>query len=397
MTLTRLASPYDAWARAARETPAALIDLVERSGLAGKGGGAFPTHRKMRLMLGQSGECKTLVVNGSEHEPGSLKDRVLLASYPDLVLEGSLIMAHAVGATRIVVAINRASEEALGAVKEARARAVLVAPAVGIEIFPVPDAYLVGEETALLEVLEGRDPLPRKKPPFPIECGLNGAPTLVQNVETVAHLPLMVSEGADAYRRAGVTLCTFGAEFVHAGVHEVAFGITLDALVHEVGGGLRDGSPIKAVQTGGPSSGFIVRSDFGIPFEPASLANHGAALGCAVIRAYAEHECMVEAIASDVNFFARNSCGQCPPCRMETQMLDAVLRQTLRGKGKWQLLDRVDDIVRMAQGGGQCGLIRMPVAPIVSGLKFFRDEFAAHIDGNCPRCAKRDAHVPSTT
>ena len=191
----------------------------------------------------------------------------------------------------------------------------------------------------------------------------------------------MVSEGVSSYRRDGVTLCTLGPEFVNAGVHEVRIGITLDVLLHKVGGGLRDGTRIKAVQTGGPSSGFIGRDDFGIPFDADSLMQHGGSMGCAVIRAFAEHQCMLAEIERIVSFFAQNSCGQCPPCRMETQMLSALMRQTVNGQGSWKLLDRIGDIVKMAEGKGQCGLIRMPVAPLQSGLKLFRSEFDARIEG----------------
>lgn len=385
---------YAAWARAAALHPQELIGMVDRSGLTGKGGGAFPTHRKMRLMFAQPGEHKVLVVNGSEHEPGSLKDRELLARYPQLVLEGALIAARSVGATRIVVAINRAASAALDAFAAAVEQARGELRGLTVETRAVPEAYLVGEETALLEVLEGREPLPRKKPPYPTESGLHGLPTLIQNVETVAHLPFIVGEGADAYRTLGATLCTLGAEFVNAGVHEIRTGIPLKELVYDIGGGLRDGSRIKAIQTGGPSSGFLVSSHFDLAFEGAVLAQHGASLGCAVIKAYSENDCMVRAIASITGFFSAGSCGQCPQCRMETQMLDAIMKQTLNGKGGWRLLERIGDITKIADGAGQCSLIKMPVAPVVGGITLFRDEFAAHIEGACSRCAAAAVAVP---
>jgi NADH:ubiquinone oxidoreductase subunit F (NADH-binding) len=392
--LARTAARYTAWARAMTLDAEALIGMVELSGLTGKGGGAFPTHKKMRLMLAQAGERKVLVVNGSEHEPGSLKDRQLLAQYPQLVLEGALIMAHAVGATEIVVAINRTASSALQAFRDAIDDAGHELRGLTVQVNEVPDSYLVGEETALLEVLEGRDALPRKKPPFPIEHGLHGLPTLIQNVETVAHLPLIVAEGVEAYRSLGVTLCTLGEEFVHAGVHEVRLGTSLYEILYEIGGGLRDGSRIKAIQTGGPSSGFLVPDQFGLLFDAGVLAKNGASLGCAVIRAYSENDCMVEAIARITSFFSAGSCGQCPQCRMETQMLNAIMKQTLNGKGSWRLLDRVGDILKMAEGAGLCSLIKMPVAPVVSGIDLFRSEFAAHIEGACSECAATAGREP---
>ena len=375
--------------------PEEVIELVEAAGLAGKGGAGFPTHRKLRLMRAQPGTRKIVVLNGAEHEPGSLKDRYLLENHPHLVLEGALILAHAVGAAEVIVAINQAAPAA------ARALAAAVSAAVasgidfaGIEvrITEVPDHYIVGEETALLEVLEGRPALPRARPPYPIEHGLQGVPTLVQNVETAAHLPFIVSHGAVPTRVSGdagggVTLCTLGEEFASPGVYEVPLGMPLREILESLGGGLRDGSAIKAVQPGGPSSGFLAAGALEVGFDAVSLRQQGSALGCAAIRAYSVASCMVAEIARIQHFFAQESCGQCPRCRMETGMLDTILRKTVAGAGSWQLLAQVDKLIELAKGQGKCTLIDMPVAPLKTGLTLFRDEFQAHIDGRCVLCA----------
>lgn len=363
--------------------------------LTGKGGAGFPAARKARLMVAQAGPHKTLVVNGSEHEPGSLKDRFLLEMHPHQVVEGAMILAHAVGADTVIFAINAGSTKAVDsmerAIAEIDADAMGVPANVALQVRTVPEVYIVGEETALLETLEGREPLPRRKPPFPIEQGLHGLPTLVQNVETVARIPFIVSSGAGAYRAlgpggTGSTLCTFGPEFVNAGVQDVPLGISIRELLDVWGGGRRDGLPIKCIQPGGPSSGFVMPEQFDQPFDAATLTRLGSALGCAVIRAFSIEDCMVRLIGETMHFFAVESCGQCPRCRMETNMLDTIVRQVLNGAGSQKLLDKVEGIIKLARGQGICSLIDMPVAPIRSGLHHFADEFAAHIEHRCTLC-----------
>ena len=372
-----------------------LINEIEKSQLIGKGGAGYPTHRKMRLMLSQTGARKILVVNGSEHEPGSVKDRYLLENYPHKVLEGALIAAYAVAATEIVIAVNESSTLALaslaGAVEELQATDLTRAD-VSIIVKTVPEIYIVGEETALLETLEGKKPLPRVKPPFPIVQGLYGVPTLVQNVETVAHLPFIFLQGAVAYRdlgpsSKGVTLCTLGEEFATPGVYEITLGTSIHDILYLCGNGLRNGLEIKCIQPGGPSSGFLSSSNFALPLDPAALSANGTALGCAVIRAYSVDECMVRRVGEIMHFFAHASCGQCPKCRMETNMLDTIIRQVHSGSGSRKLLDKVEDIIKFASGQGICSLISMPVAPIRTALQLFHEEFTAHLDNGCTRCA----------
>lgn len=381
-----------------------LVALLEAAALTGKGGAGFPTARKVRLMMAQAGPHKTLVVNGSEHEPGSLKDRFLLEVHAHQVVEGAMILARAVGADTVVFAINAGSAKAIASMELAVAtvdrNALGVAP-IALQVRTVPEVYIVGEETALLETLEGREPLPRRKPPFPIEQGLNGLPTLVQNVETVARIPFIVSSGAEAHRAlgtggAGSTLCTFGPEFVHAGVRDVPLGISIRELLDVWGGGRRDGLPIKCIQPGGPSTGFVMPDAFDQPFDAATLSRLGSALGCAVIRAFSVDDCMVRHIGETMHFFAVESCGQCPRCRMETNMLDTIVRQVLNGAGSQKLLDKVEGIIQLARGQGICSLIDMPVAPIRTGLHHFADEFVAHIEHRCTLCEAGAAahHAP---
>jgi NADH:ubiquinone oxidoreductase subunit F (NADH-binding) len=394
----RFGGGYQAFSKVRKEAASgALLDQVEQSQLAGKGGANFPTHRKMRLMLAQAGDRKILVINGSEHEPGSLKDRYLLEHLPHKVLEGALITAHLVNANEIVVAINEGSRTAVTSFRNAVGE-LLSAPdidrsGISLTVQIVPEIYIVGEETALLETLEGKQPLPRTKPPFPIQQGLHGLPTLVQNVETVAHLPFIFSAGAAAYRALGpsgmgVTLCTLGEEFANPGVYEIPLGTSIQDVLYRWGHGLRDGTAIKCIQPGGPSSGFLSSSDFALPLDAETLGRHDSALGCAVIRAYSVGNCMVRRISDIMHFFAGASCGQCPRCRMETNMLDTIVKQVLAGKGTPKLLEKVDGIIKLASGQGMCSLISMPVAPIRTGLHLFHDEFVAHLENRCVCCAR---------
>lgn len=377
--------------------PERIIDSIREAGLAGKGGAGFPTHRKMQLLFEQPGVKKFVVLNGSEHEPGSFKDRHLLEHYPHTVLEGALILAYAVKASEVIIAINDSLADCIehfrGALRAALDAAVDFG-GITVEVRGVPDVYIVGEETALLEVLEGRPALPRKKPPYPIEKGIQGVPTLIQNIETAAHIPFILSEGATAYRALGVngkgvTLCTLGSEFKRPGIYEAPLGTPLREILIGWGGGLRDGASIKAIQPGGPSSGFLASGDFDLPLDAEALKQHGSALGCAAIRAYSADTCMVAEISRIMHFFARGSCGQCPRCRMETNMLDTIVRRVLTGGGNWQLLGQVDKLIELAKGEGICTLIDMPVAPIKTGLTLFPDEFRAHIEGGCRLCAAR--------
>ena len=393
---------YVAWTRLRRglgvdgvDASEGVLAAIEVAGLTGKGGAGFPAHRKLRLLREQAGEHKVLVVNGSEHEPGSSKDRHVLEFYPHKVIEGALLVAYAAGARQIVFAVNADSIAAVASLRRAIAEVEsdpdLDLGSATLALHPVPGAYIVGEETALLATLEGTEPLPRRKPPYPIQSGLRQRPTLIQNVETVAHVPFIVAHGGAAWRALGAsgqgtTLCTLGDEYRRPGVYEIPIGTPLRRIVDDWGGGLRNGSAVRAVQPGGPSAGFLAASDLDLPLDAQVLAAHGSALGCAVIRAYSVNECMVRRIGEILHFFALGSCGQCPRCRMETNMLDTIVRQVIAGHGTRALLDKIDGLIALAAGQGICTLIDMPVAPIRTGLRLFADEFTAHLEHRCPHC-----------
>jgi NADH:ubiquinone oxidoreductase subunit F (NADH-binding) len=266
-----------------------------------------------------------------------------------------------------------------------------------------PSEYVAGEDTAALEVIEGRDAIPRSRPPFPSESGLWGAPTAVFNVETLAALPAIVLHGGAWYRgltgadEGATLLATLGPELRAPGVHEVLPTTTLRALVEEIGGGLRSGEPIGAVLPGGPSSGFLCAEELEIALDRDALAAVGSSLGCAVVRVYADGDCMACALREQLSFLAGACCGACPPCRMETSMLVRLLDQ-IRAGGPAALIGKLEEVVAFARDkGGRCSVIGMPVLPLSSVLARFPDDFAHHAEfGRCKDRPKReDQHVGS--
>lgn len=374
-----------ALARVRRMPPEWLLNQVQAARLEGKGGARFPSHRKMQLHRLQEAPVKHLIVNGAEHEPGSSKDSWLLTHHPRAVVDGALCVAHEVGATDVHFAVNEINQDALDAIRTVvNGVQQTTADLPAIKVHVVPDLYVAGEETALIKALEGMPPMPAGRPPFPIQSGLHGAPTLVHNAETMAHVPYIVLAGANVYRSMGPaslgpTLCTFGEEFVHSGVRLVPQGISIQTLIDDFGGGLGSGRKIVAVQPGGPSSAFLNSMDFHCTFDAPSLKAVGSSLGCAAVRAYASVEEVIRDIKELADFFAASSCGQCPPCRMQTKMLSMIVGQLSVGKAGRKALDQIPLIAQANQGKGLCGLIQMPVSPIESLIRLFPDEVAERV------------------
>jgi NADH-quinone oxidoreductase subunit F len=402
--------PFAAWEAARAAPPEALIAEVERAGLRGRGGAGFPTARKLALTREAPGAGRFVVVNGAEDEPGSGKDRFLLEGHADLVVEGAMLAAHAVEARAIVfyvsdghpasaaavrAAIGRAAEHGLAAAELADQRAAVgegAGAALTASVVASPPTYVAGEDSAALELLEGREPLPRDKPPYPSLAGLDAMPTLVANVETVAVLPRIAALGGDWYRSLGTPespgtmLFTLGPEMTVPGVHELELGTPLRELLEDHGGGLRNGRAIRAVLPGGPSSGFLTADQLDVPLEHAALLAAGSALGCGVVRVFDAGTCIVEVLEEIVGFFAAESCGQCPACRMETGLLARLVGQTRAGTGNPELLDKLPEVLDFAATkGGLCSLIAMPGPPVRSALARFRPDFEHHLaHGCCP-------------
>jgi NADH:ubiquinone oxidoreductase subunit F (NADH-binding) len=392
---------YDALAKAVKANPEEAIQVIADSGLRGRGGAGFPTGKKFQLTRETSEQPRYLVMNGGEDEPGSKKDRVLMENLPHLVLEGAILSAYAIGADKAYFYINARYETAMNAIREALSEAktegywgqnILGSKySLDVEIAPAPHNYVAGEDTAALEVIEGKEPLPREKPPFPVTVGLFGKPTAVNNVETLANVAPILLKGAEWYRKFGTaespgTMIFSLNEDVHRpGVFELPFGTPLRYLIEECGGGMKDGKKIKAIMPAAPSSAFLPADKVDTPLDHNSMREAGSALGCGVVRLIAEGCCIVEEVLKISEFFTAESCGQCPACRMETNTLTMLLKKLLQGQGGQAILEQFGKVLAFNKGKGFCNLIAMPGPPIESAIKLFPGDFAAHLaTGKCP-------------
>jgi NADH-quinone oxidoreductase subunit F len=394
---------YAALTRALKElSPEAVTREVSDAGLRGRGGAGFPTGKKWTFTRECSEQPHYVVLNGGEDEPGSKKDRLLMEKLPHLVIEGVVLAAYAVEATKAYVYINEeyksATQSMADAVAEAKKEGYwgkdILGSKFSLELLlaPAPPNYVAGEDTAALEVIEGRQPLPRQKPPFPATAGLFAKPTAVNNVETLANVPPIVAKGAKWYRTFGTSespgtmIFSLNEKVNRPGVYELPFGTPLRFLIEECGGGVKGGKPIKAILPGGPSSAFLPPEKIDVSLDHNSVREAGSSIGCGVVHLVTEGECIVEEILRIAEFFAAESCGQCPACRMETNMLAAMLKKVQQGQGAPALLEQFGKVIQFNKGKGFCNLVNMPGPPIESALRLFRSDFEFHLaNGRCPR------------
>lgn len=392
---------YQALGSALAGPPQAVLEAVAASGLRGRGGAGFPTGQKWQLTAQEAEAVKYVVANGGEDEPGSCKDRLLMESYPHRVLEGVILAAYAIGASEAVLYVNALFDGAIAQLQAAIGEATEAGYlgqgiqgssfSLAVRVHPGPQEYVAGEDTAALEVIEGRKPLPREKPPFPTSAGLYGKPTLVNNIETFACIPAIVGKGPAWFRSQGTAdnpgtmLFTLPANVRRPGVIELPIGAPLRTLIEDYGGGLVSGKAVKAILPGGPSSGLIGADNLDVSMDRGPLMEAGSALGCGVLRIIEEGECIVEIIDEIAQFFERESCGQCPTCVMETQTLAKITSQVQGGHGTPQLLDQIPKLGLFAKGKGFCSLISMPIPPLTSAVRLFPEDFAYHMEhGRCP-------------
>lgn len=397
----RSSGGYDGLQRAVQaHDPRAVLEAVERAGCRGRGGAAYPTALKWHAALAHPGP-RYVVCNGGEDEPGSLKDRLLMEEYPHAVLDGALLAAFAVQAARIYLYVNvgfYASLRALQrAVAEARS-AGLVGPNafaagldVEVDIIEAPPVYVAGEETAALEVIEGRPPLPRRKPPYPTEAGVWGRPTVVNNVETLAVVAAVVRDGPTAYRglgtpeSPGTLLVTLSGWVERPGVYEVAFGTPMRTIIDTLGGGVRGGKSLRAFSPGGASTAYLGLDKLDVRLDYADLQAAGSAVGCATIRVVPEGACMVEELQRFASFFADGSCHQCGPCQQGTRKIANVTEEIRLGALDQRPLDTLARLGQRLRGMGICGLITGATFPAASALALFPGDFAQHARyGVCP-------------
>jgi NADH-quinone oxidoreductase subunit F len=382
--------------------PEATIEAITKSGLRGRGGAGFPTGVKWsRVRAAQSPDGgKYVIVNGDEGDPGAFMDRMLMESFPYRVIEGMLIAAYCVGAAEGYIYVRaeypRAVSRLRAAIARMEERGFLGAGIMGgkfpfkLHIFEGAGAFVCGEETALIESIEGRRGIPRIKPPYPADCGLWQRPTLINNVETFTMVPWIVRHGAEAFaalgteKSKGTKVFALAGKINRAGLIEVPMGITIREIVEDIGGGVPDGKKIKAVQIGGPSGGCIPAA-FGhttVDFE--ALAAAGAIMGSGGLIVLDEDDCMVDMARYFMSFLRDESCGQCTFCRIGTTRMYEILEKLCQGKGKPADLEELRNLAGLTAQGSICGLGRTAPNPVLSTLRYFADEYEAHIAGRCP-------------
>jgi NADH:ubiquinone oxidoreductase subunit F (NADH-binding) len=378
-----------------------IITTLKDSGLRGMGGAGFPTGAKWEIVRNAPGPPKYVVCNADESEPGTFKDRMLLHTVPELVLEGVLLGALTVGAQHAYVYIRHEyarEREVLAQSLQRMQRDGLVGKgilgselSVALEIFDSPGGYICGEETALLEALEGKRAEPRNKPPFPGTHGLFGKPTLINNVETFALIPAILLRGAEWFKSqgqnnaAGLKFLALSGHVQKPGIYEVPLGLPASKLIFDHGGGLPPGRTLKAFSPGGASSGFLPASMVETPLEFQALTRVGSMLGSGAVVAVADQVCMLDLALNVVKFFRHESCGKCVPCRTGSEKLVQILERISREGGSSSDLDTVDEIAEAMQLTSICGLGQAAPLPITSVVRHFRDEIERHVyQRECP-------------
>jgi formate dehydrogenase beta subunit len=379
---------------------ARVIQTLKDSGLRGMGGAGFPTGLKWEIVRNATGAPKYVVVNADESEPGTFKDRFLMDKFPYLLIEGILLAAYVVGAQQAYIFLRHEysqQEHILAhAIAEGR-KAGLIGASIGssefscdIELFVSAGGYICGEETALLEALEGKRAEPRNKPPFPGTHGLWGKPTLINNVETLCMVPGILKRGATWFKSQGrkdngLKYLGLSGHVAKPGVYEVPLGLSVDEFIGQYGGGLSNGKKLKAFSPGGASSGFLPASMSNIALDFQALTQVGSMLGSGAVVALAEGTCMLDAALNVVTFFRNESCGKCVPCRVGSEKIVHILDRATRGQATTMEIDLIDEIAETMQLTSICGLGQAAPLPITSVLKYFRDEVMLHLtQKQCP-------------
>lgn len=376
-------------------SPEDVIALVDESGLAGRGGAGFPTGRKWRAVADAEGGPKTVVCNADEGEPGCFKDRALMDHDPHAVLEGMALACYATGSPRAFLYLRYEYPETehllAGAIAEAEEAGILGADAFGtgteirIHLRRGAGAYICGEETSLLNSLEGGHPFPRNRPPYPVTHGYEGTPTAVNNVETLASVPPIVVHGADWYRalglgdHAGTKVISLSGDVARPGNYEVPIGLPLATLIEEWAGGVPGGRSVQAVTMAGLSGGFLAGDDLDVTLDEPSIRAKGSFLGAGGIMVFDDSRDMVEISHMAMEFFAEESCGKCFPCRIGTQRLTERLAGDAGPNDLSAWLDEVNDLNKTMKETSACGLGQ--AAPLITAslLKYFPDAVQAHV------------------
>jgi NADH-quinone oxidoreductase subunit F len=386
--------------------PEWIIAEVKESGIRGRGGAGFPTGKKWELAraAGRPGQQKYIVCNADEGDPGAYMDRSLLEGNPHAIIEGLLIAGIGIGATRGIIYVRSeyplAIKHTLIGLRQARDGGLLGENILrtginfDIEIVRGAGAFVCGEETALIKSVEGYIGEPRQRPPYPIEKGIRGNPTCINNVETLANIPVIINRGGKEYAKVGVPgntgtkIFSLVGKIRNTGLVEVPLGIRIRDVVYDIGGGPSGDAKIKAVQTGGPSGGCIPAHMFDLPIDYDSLVKAGSIMGSGGMIVMDEHTCMVDVARYFMNFLQDESCGKCFTCRKGTQRMYEILDDITRGKAKIEDLDLLEELALVVKDTSMCGLGQSAANPVLSTLRYFRAEYERHIiDRRC------DAHV----
>jgi NADH-quinone oxidoreductase subunit F len=391
---------YKALRIALQRQPADIVDMVKEAGLRGRGGAGFPTGMKWSFIPKDSPKPTYLVVNADESEPGTCKDIPLMMASPHLLVEGVVIASYAIKAKHAFIYIRgevlHVIRRLQQAVQEAYDAGYLGRDILGsgydveLTVHPGAGAYICGEETALLDSLEGRRGQPRLRPPFPAVAGLYASPTVINNVETIASVPSIVSQGVDWFRSMGsekspgFTLYSLSGHVTDPGQYEGPLGLTLRELL-EMAGGIRDGRELKFWTPGGSSTPLLTAEHLDVPLDYEGVAEAGSMLGTKALQIFDDSTCVVRAVARWVEFYKHESCGKCTPCREGFWWLVQILDRLEEGHGTEADLDKLLDLADNIAGRSFCALADGGIAPITSSLQYFRDEYIAHFDeGGCP-------------
>lgn len=378
-----------------------VIATVIDSGLRGLGGGGFPTGKKWQFTAAATADEKYVICNADEGDPGAFMDRSILEGDPHSIIEAMTIAGYAIGASQGYVYIRAeypiAVQRLKTAIKQATERGMLGENILGsgftfnLDIRLGAGAFVCGEETALIASIEGQRGMPRNKPPFPANSGLWGKPTLINNVETYANIPVIILQGAERFRAVGTEkspgtkVFALGGKVKNIGLVEVPMGTTLRQVIYDIGGGIPNGKKFKAVQTGGPSGGCIGADKLDTPIDFDSLRAIGSMMGSGGMIVMDEDNCMVDVARFYMDFITDESCGKCTPCREGTKRMLEILERICDGKGEPGDIERLETLAKTAQLASLCALGQTSANPILSTLASFRDEYDAHIyDKRCP-------------
>ncbi|MFI3167920.1 MAG: NADH-quinone oxidoreductase subunit NuoF [Bacillota bacterium] len=399
---------YQALAKVLTEmTPAEVIQVLKDSGLRGRGGGGFPTGLKWEFTMKAEGDVKYVACNADEGDPGAFMDRSVLEGDPHAVIEAMAIAAYAVGAKQGFVYVRAEYPIAVArlqtAINQAKEYGLLGSDIFGtgfefdMEIRLGAGAFVCGEETALMNSIEGMRGEPRPRPPFPAVKGLWGKPTLLNNVETYANIPQIINNGADWFasmgteRSKGTKVFALGGKVVNTGLVEIPMGTTLREVVFDIGGGIPNGKKFKAAQTGGPSGGCIPPEYLDIKIDYDNLISIGSMMGSGGLIVMDEDNCMVDIAKFFLEFTVEESCGKCAPCRIGTKRLYEMLEKVTKGEATLEDLDKMEELCHHIKENSLCGLGQSAPNPVLSTLRYFKDEYIAHVvDKTCPAGVCKD-------